>query len=58
MTILGFHEVINNFIFNLTITSVMARLVGNKEGKTIAIRADIMPIQKENAFNYVSKMMK
>lgn len=37
--------------------SVMARLIGEKPGKTIAIRADMdaLPIQEENEFAFVSK---
>lgn len=40
-----------------TPTSVMARLIGNKPGKVIAIRADMdaLPIQEENTFPYASK---
>lgn len=40
-----------------TKTSVIARLVGSKEGKTIAIRADIdaLPIQEENSLPFASK---
>ncbi|MFP3122127.1 M20 family metallopeptidase [Ectobacillus funiculus] len=37
--------------------SVMARLIGEKPGKTIAIRADMdaLPIQEENEFAFASK---
>lgn len=37
--------------------SVMARLVGSKPGKTLAIRADMdaLPIQEENLFEFASK---
>nr|WP_305033990.1 M20 family metallopeptidase [Ammoniphilus sp. YIM 78166] len=37
--------------------SVMARLIGTKPGKTLAIRADMdaLPIQEENEFEFVSK---
>lgn len=40
-----------------TKTSVMARLVGKKLGKVVAIRADIdaLPIQEENNFEYASQ---
>lgn len=40
-----------------TPTSVMARLIGNKPGKVIAIRADMdaLPIQEKNTFPYASK---
>ncbi|TCP27808.1 amidohydrolase [Scopulibacillus darangshiensis] len=40
-----------------TKTSVMARLIGPKPGKTLAIRADIdaLPIQEENGAEYISK---
>ncbi|MFJ8514436.1 M20 family metallopeptidase [Lysinibacillus xylanilyticus] len=40
-----------------TKTSVMARLVGSKPGKVIALRADMdaLPIKEENDFNFVSK---
>lgn len=39
-----------------TKTSVMARLIGNKPGKTLAIRADIdaLPIEEENDFEFAS----
>jgi amidohydrolase len=39
-----------------TKTSVMARLIGEKPGKTVAIRADMdaLPIQEENTFEFVS----
>ncbi|MDH2884904.1 amidohydrolase [Bacillus cytotoxicus] len=37
--------------------SVMAKLIGKKPGKTIAIRADMdaLPIQEENEFEFISK---
>lgn len=40
-----------------TPTSVMARLIGNKKGNVLAIRADIdaLPIKEENDFEFVSK---
>ncbi|MHB1653148.1 MAG: M20 metallopeptidase family protein [Desulfitobacteriaceae bacterium] len=40
-----------------TKTSVMARLVGKKPGKVVAIRADIdaLPIQEDNTFEYASQ---
>lgn len=40
-----------------TPTSVMARLIGAKPGKVLAIRADMdaLPIQEENTFSYASK---
>lgn len=40
-----------------TATSVMARLIGEHPGKTLAIRADIdaLPIQEENDLPYASK---
>ncbi|MEQ6357105.1 M20 family metallopeptidase [Lysinibacillus sp. M3] len=40
-----------------TKTSVMARLIGAKPGKIMAIRADIdaLPIQEENTFEFVSE---
>jgi amidohydrolase len=40
-----------------TKTSVMARLIGKKPGKTLAIRADMdaLPIQEENTFDFASK---
>lgn len=40
-----------------TTTSVMARLVGEHPGETIAFRADMdaLPIQEENTFEFVSK---
>jgi amidohydrolase len=40
-----------------TKTSVMARLIGKRPGKILAIRADIdaLPIQEENTFDFVSK---
>lgn len=40
-----------------TKTSVMARLIGSEEGKTIAVRADIdaLPVTEENEFEFVSK---
>lgn len=40
-----------------TKTSVMARLVGSKPGKTLAIRADMdaLPIQEENTFEFASQ---
>lgn len=40
-----------------TKTSVMARLIGTRPGKILAIRADIdaLPIQEENEVSYVSK---
>lgn len=40
-----------------TPTSVMARLIGGKPGKVLAIRADMdaLPIQEENSFDFVSK---
>lgn len=40
-----------------TKTSVMARLIGAKPGKTLGIRADMdaLPIQEENTFEFVSK---
>jgi amidohydrolase len=40
-----------------TPTSVVARLVGGKPGRTIAIRADMdaLPIMEENDFEFVSK---
>ncbi|MEB2299666.1 amidohydrolase [Lysinibacillus xylanilyticus] len=40
-----------------TKTSVMARLIGDKPGKVMAIRADIdaLPIQEENTFDFVSE---
>ncbi|MFJ8236771.1 amidohydrolase [Ureibacillus sp. NPDC094379] len=40
-----------------TKTSVMARLIGSKPGKVIALRADIdaLPIQEENTIDYVSQ---
>lgn len=40
-----------------TKTSVMARLIGEKPGETLAIRADIdaLPITEENDFEYISK---
>jgi amidohydrolase len=40
-----------------TKTSVMARLIGDYPGKTIAIRADMdaLPIQEENTFDFASK---
>ncbi|GAB3790691.1 M20 family metallopeptidase [Virgibacillus kimchii] len=41
-----------------TKTSVMARLIGDKKGKVIAIRADIdaLPIEEENSFAFKSKI--
>lgn len=40
-----------------TKTSVMARLIGDEQGKKIAIRADIdaLPIEEENTFDFISK---
>src|SRR5690625_1534966 len=40
-----------------TQTSVMARLIGEKPGQTLAIRADIdaLPIEEENTFDFVSE---
>lgn len=40
-----------------TKTSVMARLIGSKPGKVIALRADMdaLPIYEENDFDFVSK---
>ncbi|MDP4154450.1 MAG: M20 family metallopeptidase [Bacillota bacterium] len=40
-----------------TKTSVMARLIGDQPGKTMAIRADMdaLPIQEENTFDFASK---
>lgn len=40
-----------------TKTSVMARLIGSKPGKVLAIRADIdaLPIQEENTFEFASQ---
>ncbi|RKO62859.1 amidohydrolase [Caldibacillus debilis GB1] len=40
-----------------TKTSVMARLIGEKPGRVVAIRADMdaLPIQEENDFEFVSK---
>jgi amidohydrolase len=40
-----------------TKTSVMARLIGEQPGKTLAIRADMdaLPIEEENSFEFVSK---
>jgi amidohydrolase len=40
-----------------TKTSVMARLVGDKPGRTLAIRADMdaLPITEENTFEFASK---
>ncbi len=40
-----------------TETSVMARLIGNRPGKVIALRADMdaLPIEEENEFSFVSK---
>lgn len=40
-----------------TETSVMARLIGSKPGKVLAIRADIdaLPIQEENTFEFASQ---
>ncbi|WCK54461.1 M20 family metallopeptidase [Aneurinibacillus sp. Ricciae_BoGa-3] len=40
-----------------TKTSVVARLIGSKAGKTLAIRADMdaLPIQEENTFEFASK---
>ncbi|MHA6253116.1 amidohydrolase [Oceanobacillus sp. CAU 1775] len=40
-----------------TKTSVMARLIGSEEGKTIAVRADIdaLPVKEENDFDFISK---
>ncbi|MDP4084321.1 MAG: M20 family metallopeptidase [Bacillota bacterium] len=40
-----------------TKTSVMARLIGKRPGKTLAIRADMdaLPIQEENTFLFASK---
>lgn len=40
-----------------TKTSVMARLISGRPGKTIAIRADMdaLPIQEENTFDFASK---
>ncbi|XJZ28884.1 M20 family metallopeptidase [Bacillota bacterium Lsc_1132] len=40
-----------------TKTSVMARLIGDKPGKVLAIRADMdaLPIQEENTFEFASK---
>jgi amidohydrolase len=40
-----------------TKTSVMARLIGSKPGKVLAIRADMdaLPIQEENTFEFASK---
>ncbi|HEX2728662.1 MAG TPA: M20 family metallopeptidase, partial [Rubrobacteraceae bacterium] len=40
-----------------TATSVVARLVGERPGRTIAIRADMdaLPIQEENDFEFVSQ---
>lgn len=40
-----------------TRTSVMARLIGDQPGKTLAIRADMdaLPIQEENTFEFASK---
>lgn len=39
-----------------TETSIMARLIGKKPGKTIAMRADIdaLPILEENTFDFIS----
>src|SRR3712207_6382088 len=40
-----------------TPTSVIARLIGGKPGRTIAIRADMdaLPIEEENDFEFVSR---
>lgn len=40
-----------------TKTSVMARLMGDRPGKTLAIRADMdaLPIQEENTFDFTSE---
>jgi amidohydrolase len=40
-----------------TPTSVVARLIGSRPGKTLALRADIdaLPIQEENRFEFVSQ---
>lgn len=40
-----------------TKTSVIARLIGDQPGKTLAIRADMdaLPIQEENTFDFASK---
>lgn len=40
-----------------TKTSVMARLIGGRPGKVLALRADIdaLPLQEENTVNYASK---
>jgi amidohydrolase len=44
-------------LFRPTKTSVMARLIGDKPGKVVAIRADMdaLPIQEENTFDFASK---
>ena len=67
---LAYHEVeTSQFIYDLllsfghfevsrpTMTSVMARLIGNEPGKVIAIRADIdaLPIQEETMVDYASR---
>lgn len=55
------YDTLNNFdgleVTRPTKTSVMARLVGTGEGKTIALRADIdaLPVQEENVLPYASK---
>ena len=40
-----------------TKTSVVARLIGAKPGRTLAIRADMdaLPIEEENSFEFASK---
>ncbi|TCP21075.1 amidohydrolase [Scopulibacillus darangshiensis] len=55
------YEILQSFgdleISRPTKYSVMARLIGSKPGRTLAIRADIdaLPIEEENKFDFVSQ---
>ncbi|WP_246027667.1 M20 metallopeptidase family protein [Lysinibacillus antri] len=44
-------------VTRLTKTSIVAKLIGSKPGKTIALRADMdaLPIQEETTFSFASK---